>query len=398
MKILLTDNIHLYKTPDGKYYTPSIYNQSFFQKYLNVFENVRIIAKTKYVNELSIENAILVNFNNVEIYELPWYQGFSNLIIILPKLIKRVRKCFDGCDCAIFRVAQIESFIVYIFGKRKKNYPYAIELVNDPRSFSDLSYIFRVVASKLLKKIMKGAVGASYVTKYYLQRCYPLDNASKFEANYSSIDLKDSDIGTFKSLENVQNIKLIHISNFISGDSKGHLTVLYVAHRLIKLGYKITVEFVGDGPDVKKLIEKAEHLGISNNIVFCGRISNRELYINKIRECNILIFPSLYEGLPRVVIEAMANGLPCVASPVGGIPELIDKQLQIDANDVEGYVNAIKLLIDNKAYYKSISEKNLSVAQQYHINIIENNRNNFYNKLKLFADKNSSKNNTNLQY
>ena len=52
----------------------------------------------------------LVSGENVEIFEIPWYQGFKQMLMKLFKLISTYRKSCKGCDCYVFRVAQIESF------------------------------------------------------------------------------------------------------------------------------------------------------------------------------------------------------------------------------------------------------------------------------------------------
>ena len=56
MKLLVVDNAHIYKTKEGKYYSTSIYDNSFFKRYLNVFDSVRFCAKVKLVDEVDLKN------------------------------------------------------------------------------------------------------------------------------------------------------------------------------------------------------------------------------------------------------------------------------------------------------------------------------------------------------
>ena len=60
MKILVATDAHIYETPDGKHWTPAIYGYSFWTRYLNVFDTVRIVARTKKVDTLP-EKALLVD-------------------------------------------------------------------------------------------------------------------------------------------------------------------------------------------------------------------------------------------------------------------------------------------------------------------------------------------------
>jgi glycosyltransferase involved in cell wall biosynthesis len=76
----------------------------------------------------------------------------------------------------------------------------------------------------------------------------------------------------------------------------------------------------GDGPEEKMLREKAAALGISDRVTFSGYVADTRLvYL----AADVLLMPSRYEGLPMTLLEAMAMGLPVVASQLDGIAEVI---------------------------------------------------------------------------
>lgn len=78
---------------------------------------------------------------------------------------------------------------------------------------------------------------------------------------------------------------------------------------------------VGDGPDEEMLKQKTAELGLTKNITFFP-FTREPVYIYG--RINILTLPSLYkEGLPNVLLEAMAMGIPVVASDLAGVPELV---------------------------------------------------------------------------
>ena len=74
MKLLVATDAHIYETPDGKHWTPAIYGYSFWERYFYVFDEVRIVARTKKVSQIG-EKALLVDGPGVEVFPVPFYQG-----------------------------------------------------------------------------------------------------------------------------------------------------------------------------------------------------------------------------------------------------------------------------------------------------------------------------------
>lgn len=79
---------------------------------------------------------------------------------------------------------------------------------------------------------------------------------------------------------------------------------------------------VGDGPERLNLESLAHRLGVNDRVYFAGQVP-RERIPAYLRACDLFVLNSRYEGLPHVVLEALAAGLPVVATAVGGIPEVV---------------------------------------------------------------------------
>lgn len=78
---------------------------------------------------------------------------------------------------------------------------------------------------------------------------------------------------------------------------------------------------VGDGPLKSELSKKADDLGLAAKVLLCGF---RKDALQLLKGFDVFVFPSLAEGLPLALLEAMASGLPVIASKAGGIPEVLD--------------------------------------------------------------------------
>lgn len=103
---------------------------------------------------------------------------------------------------------------------------------------------------------------------------------------------------------------------------KGQTGLLRAFARLRANHPNLSLRLVGDGPDREALERFSEELGVSDAMTFAGRLPEPETLI-EISRADLLVLPSFMEGLPIVLMEAMALGIPVIASRVAGIPELV---------------------------------------------------------------------------
>ena len=86
-----------------------------------------------------------------------------------------------------------------------------------------------------------------------------------------------------------------------------------------------TLDLVGGGELREELEAQARRLGLTEAVRFHGEVP-KERVAELMGDADLFVLPSLHENLPCVLIEAMASGLPSVATRVGGVPELVDPQ------------------------------------------------------------------------
>lgn len=92
---------------------------------------------------------------------------------------------------------------------------------------------------------------------------------------------------------------------------------------LVDLSSDVTLTVVGDGPDRETLEKQAASLGLAGRVDFVGYRSQDEV-AQHLAEADLFVLPSFAEGVPVVLMEAMATGLPVVATRVAGVAELVE--------------------------------------------------------------------------
>jgi glycosyltransferase involved in cell wall biosynthesis len=106
-------------------------------------------------------------------------------------------------------------------------------------------------------------------------------------------------------------------------DKKGHDHLLQALAIVLRDRAGVELEIVGDGPRRPELELLAESLDLGRHVRFLG-LRNRYEIAELMRRVDVFVLPSLWENAPHVIIEALASGLPVVATDVGGVSELLD--------------------------------------------------------------------------
>lgn len=127
----------------------------------------------------------------------------------------------------------------------------------------------------------------------------------------------------------------------------------------------------GKGPQLEKLQALAKELGVEEQIHFLGfRTDVKEL----LSAADMFLFTTRQEGLPRSMMEAMASGLPCVASKIRGNVDLIEDGVggYLRApDDADGFAEAISAIANDEALRASMRESNLETIKNYDVSVVE---------------------------
>ncbi|MDH3891777.1 MAG: glycosyltransferase family 4 protein [candidate division Zixibacteria bacterium] len=145
---------------------------------------------------------------------------------------------------------------------------------------------------------------------------------------------------------------------------KGQRLLVETAARIIEQDRRLHFVLYGDGPDLGPVKRQVAGCSYPTQIRLPGFSA---MVISYLKSADILVNPSYSEGLPNVVLEAMAVGTPVVATAVGGVPELIVNRqsgLLVPAGDSNGLGEAILLLAEDLPIRKRLAENGQQVVRQ----------------------------------
>jgi len=139
---------------------------------------------------------------------------------------------------------------------------------------------------------------------------------------------------------------------------KGYFGLLEALASLAQQGQAFTLTVVGDGPAMNATRARVADLRLENRVTFAGALGEDDA-LAQIAAADVLVLPSLMEGLPVVLIEAMALGKAVIASRVAGIPELVEdgvSGLLFTPSDWDDLQARLTLALRDSALRESLSQ------------------------------------------
>lgn len=346
------------------------------------FSHVNIIARVEDVN--SQEGLKPVTGDNVTFTEVPYFLGPKDYFFKRSAIRKMLKGIINPNEAYIMRVPSTIADVLQPL-LVNNHIEYGIELVGNPYdTFKKGSYqhplrlFFQYWLTKNVKKQIFQAKSSSYVTKTYLQELYPNKNP-KNQYSYSSISLLPEHISHSREDFNM-NKKLLFIGS-LEYLVKSPDTLIKAFHKALQSNDKLTLTIAGDGKERSGLEELVKKLGVENKVTFLGFLNGGDAVREQLDQHDIYILTSISEGLPRSMVEAMARGLPCIGSTIGGIKELLEEDDLVDAQDVQGLSQKIIEFCRDDEQLKEKSKRNLEVSKSYLNEFLDQQRKSFYQTL-----------------
>ena len=309
----------------GEICSDNHYDYRFWKRYLNSFDEVVVLARLSKKEPLA-STWQRVEGERVRVVGIPDFNGPWEYLSKRKSVLKYITEAISETNCTLLRVPGQIGTLVELELKRIKR-SFALEIVGDPwESFAPgnvkswLTPIFRFISTHRLRRQCLSSVANAYVTAERLQRRYPAQ-ASAIVTNYSSISLSKEAYAVAPRIydESFCNrlCKILFVGS-LSQNIKGLDTLMKALCICNKRGALFELNVVGGGEWEAYFRNLANDLILQDKIIFHGQLSTGEPVYERMRNADLFVLPSYAEGLPRAMIEAMAMGMPCIGTSVGG--------------------------------------------------------------------------------
>lgn len=385
VKVVVSLENRFRRDADGAIWSETGYAQAYWNRYLDVFDEVVVLAR---VGDGPVgSDWERVDGPRISFAALPAYRGPLQYVLAVREVARVARLAVDGTAAVIMRVpSPIAASVTPIL--EPTGFPYALEVVGDPYNVYSpgavrhpLRPIFRWWFTRQLRRQAAGASAVAYVTRESLQRRYPAP-PDAFTTSYSSIHLPPSVVvSTPRPLAPTpQPVRLLTVGS-LAQMYKGVDVLLNAVRVCVDRGLDLRLVIVGQGRHRPELEDQMRSLGLAERVAFVGRLSAHDL-IGQFDAADLFALASRTEGLPQVIIEAMARGVPCIGTMAGGIPELLTADDLVPPGDHHALANKIAEVAGDPARMARMSERNLLEAAQYLDEALRGRRIAFYQELQ----------------
>lgn len=336
----------------------------------------------KISNEFDISIMTLFHFDKIYPFKGKYYSLKENLHFgrIFLRLFKMYRIINDISPNIMISFINHTSFwtiiIKYLFNI---NIPLIIAVDSNPTRQSKKRFYYKYLVRFLypLKKV-NGIVPVSNELRKILYKDFRI-NRRKINTIYNGIDIEKIKMMAREELDDYEDVfynqnivKFITIGRL--SKEKGHKYLIEAFSHVIKEVPNSKLFIIGEGPLRSQLLELIKFTRLEDNVILLGLRENPFKYISK---ANIFVFSSLHEGLPYVLIEAMACDLPIISTNCKTGPKEIlgngKYGILVKVADVKDLSNKMIFLTKNEKIMKDFSKKSSQRVKLFEYNKFVNN-------------------------
>lgn len=390
MKHCLYIHDHIFKQKNNDFYSEGKITDEVFERY-ELIENqiINVLCRKDDISHTSniSDKLSKITKDNVHFYPVKG-RLFSHIFgRFFLKNIRMILKLISSSDFIVVRLPSflgVFCLVLNIFYRKH----YFVEFVGSPKDAlltakPNHSFFYKKFVSiftRLNQYFVLRADGVIYVTQYSLQKDFPTKGFESIASNVE-VNVEPKEPIAENYIIHSTPIKVGIIASY-NNEYKGLDIAIKAISILKNKQIDITLHVLGSGRLLNHYKNLSEKLNVKENIHFDGSLPGGSDVLGWLKSLNIYIQPSRTEGLPRALIEAMSVGLPCIASNVGGIPELLSDKHLIETEDSETLAEKIYefILSENERFNSGVS--NWKIAKMYDSRVLKDERQKFWLKAK----------------
>lgn len=320
---------------------------------------------------LNKEGGTKINFNNVETIPLPNNGSYLGALRNWKAYKKALKNVINKVDVIYCRVPDPFSWMPALLYKKKTIMHFVGDTIDATKHNEKWSWLRKKIMIAGYKPEYWLTLKAAKRSAVYTNGHHLAERLAKrgvkatpvISSTVSDKDLRDD----FDSLPIKNGEVTITYIGYVRY-AKGMNCLMDFCKRLQESGIRYHFNLIGAGEmfeDVKTFVAK-EHL--ADNVIMHGHIDNKDKMNRLLRSSDLFFFPSLSEGSPRVVIEAMAQGVPVLSTPVGSLPGTFKDGETIryfDFNDATKAVDVVREYTMHPEKFASQREKAFKMVAEH---------------------------------
>lgn len=375
MKVLLTTDVRVFACGD-RYYLYRMAFGAIVERYVKHFGKLTLLARVQKIDQ---PDDSMADYTDM-IDELVQVGALKDLF--MPRTKRLIRRAVEKVDFVIVRAPSVSAGAVVREARRqgKKYLAEAMGCAWD--SFFNHSLLGRVIAPVMfldMRSIFRHADYALYVTSEFLQKRYPCRCESIGASNVKLPEVTGESLERRLARQYTPEKVSLMTTAAVNVRFKGQQYVIEAMKLLRERGVQAEYYLAGAG-DQSWLREIACKHGVQEQVHFLGQLNRQKLF-DQLDEVDVYVQPSLQEGLPRAVIEAMSRGCPALGARTAGIPELLAPRCVFRRRSAKAIADAVMDVL-SKETLDALAAQNHERSKEYLEETIDARRSSFFRKIR----------------
>ncbi|MBX3504008.1 MAG: glycosyltransferase family 4 protein [Parvibaculum sp.] len=387
MRLTFVLDSRFYLRDDGVY-AQDQFPQSYWQRFLDVFDTVTVVARRGTLPPgARVDRFNLSSREGVDFRLLDNLSSLKGQALGRRRIRRQMAEAIAQGDAVVVRLPS-ENGLLAIRVARELGRPCAIMLTGCPWDglWNHGRFAGKLYAPIMAWRVRRAARRARfvwYVTQHFLQRRYPSPGAVTASISNVEIAAPEPDVlaRRLRRIAESRSPVVFGLIGSLKTQVKGvHIALAafsQVKDRLPPFEFRVL-----GGGDAAPWRKMADELGLGGQVVLEGSLPSGAPVMNWLDGIDIYLQPSLKEGLPRALIEAMSRGCPAIASRCAGIPELLDENMLCEPGDAQGLARLLLRYGDDTEWKRAQAERNWNAAKDYAMDELTSRRKAFLGALR----------------